>query len=227
MKKTSEFSGILLVNKAKNKTSFSIIHLLRKLTKIKKIGHAGTLDPFATGLMIILLGRDYTKKSFTFLTQEKQYLCKIHLGFKTKSYDSEEKLEFVSDKTPTLNEIKNVINEFQGTIEQIPPMYSAKKMNGQKLYHLARKDITVERKPTKITLLTKLIAYNYPYLELDITCSKGTYIRSIANDIGEKLQTGAYLHTLTRIRCGSFNLKNAIDQNSLNENTNIQSLLQK
>lgn len=223
----NEISGILLVNKSPKKSSFTIVHLLRKLTKIKKIGHCGTLDPFATGLMIMLVGKEYTKKASTFVSHEKEYECKIHLGFTTKSYDPEEKLEFYSDKIPTLAELKKVIEEFQGTIDQIPPMYSAKKVNGQKLYNLARKDITIERKPVKVDISTKLLSYNYPYLELNITCSKGTYIRSIANDLGEKLKTGAYLHTLTRTRCGNFLLKDAIDQNNLKETINIQSLLLK
>lgn len=223
----NEPNGILLVNKAKNKSSFSIVHLLRTLTKIQKIGHAGTLDPFATGLMIMLLGKEYTKQSSLFLNQEKQYVCKIHLGFTTKSYDPQEKLEFFSDKIPGTEEINKAIGEFQGTLDQIPPMFSAKRVNGQKLYHLARKGIVIERKPIKINILTKLLSYDYPYLELEIICSKGTYIRSIANDIGIKLKTGAYLHTLTRTRCGLFSLDKAVDQNSLNENTNIPSLLLK
>ncbi len=225
--KMNESSGILLVNKAHNKSSFSLVHLLRKITKIKKIGHAGTLDPFATGLMIMLLGKEYTKKASTFLNQDKEYTGKIHLGFTTKSFDPEEQLQYCSDKIPTLEELKKVIDEFQGTLQQIPPMYCAKKVNGQKLFHLARKNITIERKPHEINIITKLISYNYPYIELQIACSKGTYIRSIANDLGQKLKTGAYLHTLTRIRCGSFFLKNAIDQDKLNENINLQSLLLK
>ena len=223
----NETSGILLVNKSKNKSSFSIVHLLRKLTKIKKIGHAGTLDPFATGLMIMLIGKKYTIQSSLFLNQEKQYHCKIHLGFVTKSFDPEENLEFFSDKIPSLEEVQNAAAEFQGTIDQIPPMFSAKKINGQKLYHLARRDITIERKPVQVNVHTKLISYEYPYLELDITCSKGTYIRSIANDLGVKLKTGAYLHTLTRTRCGRFFLKSAIDQDLLDESTNFQTLLLK
>lgn len=223
----NENSGILLVNKEKNKNSFSLVSLLRKITKIKKIGHAGTLDPFATGLMIMLIGKEYTKKSSFFLNQEKEYLCKLHLGFTTKSFDPEEALEFYSQKVPSSEELQKVLMQFQGTIQQLPPMYSAKKINGQKLYVLARKNITIERKPQKINIATKLISYEYPYIELKITCSKGTYIRSIANDMGEKLGCGAYLHTLTRTRCGMFNLKDAVDQNNLNENTNLKLLLLK
>jgi len=223
----NEISGILLVNKSKNKTSFSIVNLLRKITKITKIGHCGTLDPFATGLMLMLIGKEYTKKSSIFLNQEKEYECKIHLGYTTKSFDPEEKLEFCSKKIPTLKEMQNIIEEFQGTLDQIPPMYSAKKIMGQKLYNLARKNIIVKRKPNKINIKTSLLSYNYPYIELKIICSKGTYIRSIANDIGQRLKTGAYLHSLIRTRCGLFLLKDAIDQDNLNENKNIKPLLLK
>lgn len=221
----TDLSGILLVNKTKNKSSFSIVHILRKITHVKKIGHCGTLDPFATGLMIMLIGKEYTKKSNTFLSEDKQYICKIHLGYTTKSYDPEEKLEFYSDKIPTIDELKEALKYFQGEIDQIPPMYSAKKVNGQKLYDLARKDIFIERKPSRINLKTTLISYDYPFIDLDITCSKGTYIRSIANDLGIKLKTGAYLHTLNRTRCGNFLLKNALDQEALNENINFHPLL--
>jgi tRNA pseudouridine55 synthase len=208
-------SGILLINKTKGKSSFTLVNLLRKITKIKKIGHAGTLDPFATGLMIMLIGKEYTKKSLIFMNYEKEYLCKIHLGYTTKSFDPEEKLEFVSKKVPTNEELNQLLNQFQGKLKQIPPMYSAKKINGQRLYLLARKNIIIEREPIEISLTTQLISYNYPYIELKIICSKGTYIRSIANDLGQKLDCGAYLKELTRTRCGKFYLKDAIDQNDL------------
>lgn len=220
-------NGILLVNKSKNKTSFSLVSLLRKLIKIKKIGHAGTLDPFASGLMIMLIGREYTQKSILFTNQSKTYYCKIHLGFSTKSFDSETELKHISDKIPTLAEIKEALTHFQGKIKQIPPMFSAKKIKGQRLYTLARKNIEIERKPIQVEISTQLIKYTYPYLELNINCSKGTYIRSIANDIGINLCCGAYLHTLIRTRCGSFYLKDAINQENINKNTNLSILFLK
>jgi len=213
--------GILLVNKSKNVLSFQLVKILRKITKIKKIGHAGTLDPCASGLMIMLIGKKYTKKASHFIKHDKEYLAKLHLGYITKSFDIEEDAQFVSDKIPTLEEIENVLKNFQGTIKQIPPMYSAKKINGQKLYNLARKNITIPRKPTFQTVATKLLDYSYPFLDLKIKCSKGTYIRSIANDIGNMLKCGAYLHALTRIKCGPFELKNAIKQECLNEKTDL------
>jgi tRNA pseudouridine55 synthase len=223
--KMNDNQGILLVNKSKNFSSFTLVKILRKITKIRKIGHAGTLDPFATGLMIMLLGKEYTKKSSFYINHDKEYLCKLHLGFTTKSFDSEEELTFFSDKIPTAEELQRVLEKFQGTVEQIPPMYSAKKVNGQRLYSLARQDITIDRKPIQVTINTELLSYVYPYVELKISCSKGTYIRAIANDIGYLLGTGAYLIELKRTKSGIFNLKDAIDQSCLTEEVNLQSYL--
>ncbi len=205
-KSSSDFQGILLVDKPKGKTSFSLVASLRKILGVKKIGHAGTLDPFATGVMVMLIGREYTKLSDTFLTSDKQYLAKVHLGISTDTYDCEGQVTFESPVIPNLKEIEFALEKFQGEQEQIPPMFSAKKINGQKLYDLARKGKTVERKPSKITMKTILISYDYPYLVLDVTCSKGTYIRSIANDLGQLLNCGAHLAELQRTRSGKFTL---------------------
>lgn len=223
----NEILGILLVNKSKNKPSFSIVSQLRKITKIKKIGHAGTLDPFATGLMIMLIGKKYTQKSNDFITCDKTYICRLHLGYTTKTFDTESEKVFYSKKEPSKEELKQVLNEFQGDILQTPPMFSAKKVNGQRLYKLARQDIVIEREKIQVNVKTNLLAYEYPYIDLEITCSKGTYIRTIANDIGEKLKTGGYLITLTRMRCGDYLLKDAIDQEKLDINLNLSELLLK
>lgn len=154
--------GILPVNKPSGKTSFSLIHALRKITKIKKIGHAGTLDPNASGVMIILIGRQFTAKADTFLQQDKEYKATVHLGIETTTYDPEGTITATSPTCPTLEQVTQALTHFQGTITQIPPMYSAKKVNGKKLYELARKGIEIERKPINITLETKLIDYSYP-----------------------------------------------------------------
>lgn len=219
--------GILLVNKAKDKTSFSLVAILRRLTNIKKIGHAGTLDPFATGLMVMLIGKDYTKRSNDFINHDKEYVCSLHLGYTTKTFDTESEKKLHSNKVPPLDEINQVLDLFQGEQTQIPPMFSAKKVNGQKLCDLARKDIVIERKPININIDIKLESYSYPFLNLKILASKGTYIRTLANDIGEKLQTGAYLTKLIRTKCGQFDLKDAIDQQKLDENINLAPLLVK
>ena len=208
----TEKEGILLVNKQINKTSFSIVSLLRKVLKKKKIGHSGTLDPLADGLMIMLIGSKYTRLSNHFTSLGKEYLATLHLGQITDTYDSEGEIKIVSSKKPSLKDILEVLKNFQGQVLQVPPMYSAKKINGQKLYNLARKGITIEREPVSINLQTKLIKYDYPYLTLQIICSKGTYVRTIANDIGVQLKCGAFLKNLTRKRIGNFHLHDAIDQ---------------
>ena len=203
--------GILLVNKPQARTSFSLIRALRKLTGIKKIGHAGTLDPFATGVMVILIGRVYTRISSELLLQDKEYLATVSLGVTTDTYDCDGKVVANSKKIPTLEEIEQVILKFQGEIEQVPPMYSAKKVQGKKLYELARKGLTIERTPAKVQLTTEILSYNYPNLSLRVACSKGTYIRSIAHEAGQLLGCGGHLSKLNRTRSGIFSLEACID----------------
>jgi tRNA pseudouridine55 synthase len=207
--------GFLLINKPEGRTSFSLIRALRKLTGIKKIGHAGTLDPFATGVMIILIGREYTRLSDMLLFQDKEYLANVSLGVSTDTYDCDGKVVARSKKIPTPEEIGTTVAKFQGELEQIPPMYSAKKVQGKKLYELARKGNTIERTPAKVQLTTHILSYAYPNLSLRITCSKGTYIRSVAHEIGQLLGCGAHLSKLKRTRSGSFCLEECIDGNLL------------
>jgi len=208
--------GILPVYKPPGQTSFDLVRRLRKLTGIKKIGHAGTLDPFAEGVMILLIGREFTKKADTFLNQDKEYEAVIHLGIETTTYDPEGEVVFESPLIPTSVQIEEALRHFQGTISQIPPMFSAKKVKGKKLYKLARQGLEIERKPIQVTLETSLLSYDYPELRLQITCSKGTYIRSIAQDLGKRLTCGAYLKKLTRTRCGPYHLQECI---KLSENS--------
>ena len=207
--------GILLVNKSLKSTSFSLVRLLRKLTGIKKIGHAGTLDPLATGVMVMLIGKKYTRLSDSFLNKDKEYIAQIYLGKTTDTFDAEGQILTNSEIKPSLEDIEEALQHFQGTIEQLPPMFSAKKVQGRKLYDLARKGQEVERKKQKVFVSTNLLSYNYPIIELLITCSKGTYIRTIAHDLGEKLICGAYLSGLQRTRCGSFKLEECIDEDTL------------
>lgn len=218
--------GILLINKSRGPTSFSLVAILRRLTGIKTIGHAGTLDPFATGVMVMLLGRPFTRLSSRFLEQDKEYLAKARLGIATDTFDCEGKPLFTSDKIPTLDEIKEALKSFQGTILQVPPMFSAKKKDGKKLYELARQGKEVEREPVQVTVHTELLSYEYPYLDLRISCSKGTYVRSIADDLGKMLQCGAHLHELVRLRSGTFHLKDCVDIATLSSpNFDISSVL--
>lgn len=203
--------GILLVNKPKGKTSFSLISVLRRHSGIQKIGHAGTLDPLASGVMILLIGKEYTRLSDSFLGMDKEYLATIHLGISTDTYDSEGAILSSSSITPSLEQIETSLLSFQGEILQIPPMYSAKKIQGKKLYDLARNGIEVPREPVKLTVQTKLLDYAYPHLTLLISCSKGTYIRSIAHDLGALLGCGGHLSALVRTRCGPFHLEQCLD----------------
>ncbi len=224
-----EPSGILLVNKTKGKTSFSLVSMLRKIYNIKKIGHAGTLDPFATGVMVLLVGKTYTRLSDQFLCADKEYEAVLKLGVETDTYDLEGETTRTSDHIPSLNDIKEAIAPLQGTILQIPPMYSAKKVNGKKLYELARKGITIERQARQVTVQIDLLDYAYPYVKIYVCCSKGTYIRSLGFDIGRTLTCGAHLTELNRTRSGSFLLKDCIDGKLLQnppEDYNFHDLLQ-
>lgn len=207
----SEKEGILLVNKPQGKTSFSLVRQLRKLTGVKKIGHAGTLDPFATGVMVMLIGKSYTVRSDSLLLQEKEYVGEVVLGASTDTYDCDGKVVANSKKVPSQEEVGEALAHFQGEIEQIPPMFSAKKFKGKKLYELARAGQEVERQPAKVHVITHLVSYSYPKLVLRITCSKGTYIRSIAHELGVMLGCGAYLSELQRTRSGEFLLSDCID----------------
>ncbi len=210
--------GVLLVDKPRGKTSFSLVAALRKISHIQKIGHAGTLDPFATGLMVMLIGKNYTRLSQNYLTEDKEYFCKIKLGITTDTYDCDGKMVTTSSLIPTLSDIERALTFFQGTVEQIPPMFSAKKIQGKRLYELARRGIEIERKPVHVTLHTTLLDYTYPQVTLNIVCSKGTYVRSIAHDLGNRLTTGAHVSELRRLRSGSFHVSNSINGSILYDN---------
>lgn len=205
---SSDVQGILLVDKPKGKTSFSLVSVLRRVLGVKKIGHAGTLDPFATGVMVMLIGRQATKLSDQFLTSEKEYVATLHLGVATDTFDCDGKELSTSTIIPQQEDVNRVIARFQGEIEQVPPMFSAKKVNGKKLYELARQGKSIERLPVKIKVKTTFISYSYPNLTIHVTCSKGTYIRSIADEIGSLLGCGAHLTDLRRVRSGTFSIEN-------------------
>lgn len=210
-------AGILLVNKAKGSTSFSLVRSLRKLTNVQKIGHAGTLDPLATGVMVMLIGKKFTQQADKLLNKDKEYEAKILLGKTTDTYDQEGKVLSASTLIPTLEELEAVLQTFQGEILQLPPMFSAKKHQGKKLYELARLGKEIERKPCKVHLKIALLSYSYPYIDLHIVCSKGTYIRSLAHDLGQKLGCGGHLSELIRKRVGPFPLSSCVEEKSLKD----------
>ncbi len=214
---TALMEGILLVDKPQGRTSFSLIRSLRKLTGIRKIGHAGTLDPFATGVMVMLIGRGYTRLSDKLLLQNKEYLGEVSLGVSTDTYDCDGTVVARSKKIPSLEQIEKALEYFQGEIEQIPPMYSAKKVNGKKLYELARKGEEIERAPAIVKVETTLLSSEYPHLLIKIACSKGTYIRSIAHELGQRLGCGAHLSQLKRTYSGQFSIEECLDGNLLDD----------
>lgn len=203
--------GLLPVCKPKGQTSFSLVSILRRLTNIRTIGHAGTLDPFADGVMILLIGKRFTTQSNRFLTQDKGYLATVCLGTTTDSYDIDGQVVAQSPYVPSLKEVEETLLKFQGTTQQTPPMFSAKKVEGKKLYELARKGVTIERQAVPVTMRIECVEYAYPYLTLNVQCSKGTYIRSLAYDIGVELTCGAHLSALTRTRSGSYSLEDCCD----------------
>jgi len=192
---------------------------LRKITGVKKIGHAGTLDPFASGLLICAIGREVTREISKFVKLDKEYLAGIFLGAVSDTYDRTGKIirKLGADKEPSSLIIKNVLRCFVDRQKQVPPMYSAKKVGGRKLYQLARAGQVIKREPTKIKIFDiKLLKYKWPGLNIRVRCSSGTYIRSLAHDIGKKLGCGAYLNELERTAIGDYRIENSIEPEKLN-----------
>lgn len=210
--------GFILINKPIGPTSHDIVNQLRRIAKIKKIGHAGTLDPFASGLLIMAVGREATREIDKFIKLDKEYIASLHLGCVADSFDCTGKITKWSevDAEKSIEEIKMVLPKFIGKQEQVPPMFSAKKVNGQRLYKLARKGKEVVRQPSLITIYEiELLKYDWPLLEIKIKCSSGTYIRSLANDIGRALNCGAYLENLQRTSIGQYDIASAVDVKNL------------
>lgn len=210
---------IIPINKPAGITSHTVVNKLRRFYGIKKIGHAGTLDPFATGVLILLVGRESTKRSQELMKQDKIYRTKLKLGYISDTYDKDGVIqEYNIQKVPTRLEIDQIIASFVGEISQIPPMYSAIKINGKKMYELARKGETVDIPPRLVNIYNiTVLYYTYPYLTIDISCSSGTYIRSLGYDIGIKLDTGAYLEELERRQSGEYSIENSYTLDTLPE----------
>ncbi len=208
---------VLLFNKDKEWTSFDLVNkarnLIRKTFDIKKIkvGHAGTLDPLATGLMIVCTGKQ-TKKIDQYQGQDKTYITTIKLGESTPSYDLETEVDKTAPtKQISLKLIEKSLENFSGDIEQVPPMFSAINVNGKRAYQLAREGKTVELKKRTVTINSiEILDFSLPYLQLKIKCSKGTYIRSLARDIGLSLDSLGHLTELSRTEIGNFKLEDSI-----------------
>ncbi|MGE5497171.1 MAG: tRNA pseudouridine(55) synthase TruB [Syntrophothermus sp.] len=206
-----EKGEVILIDKSLNKSSFNVIYKIRKAVGIKKAGHAGTLDPKATGLLIICTGKK-TKEITSYQDLQKTYSGTITIGKKTLTMDSEsEAIEVKEIDGISESDIFSVRDSFLGDTQQIPPMYSAVKFKGKSLYKYARKGIELKREPRNITISSfELTRIDLPDIYFEITCSKGTYIRVIADDFGSKLGCGAYLSSLRREKIGELNVADAL-----------------
>lgn len=211
--------GLLVINKPLGWTSMDVIRRVRRLTNIKKVGHAGTLDPLATGVLLVCVGREATRHIDKLMGLEKEYITTIDLSAFSNTDDAEgEKVAVEVINQPTTSEINAVLQQFIGTIEQVPPHYSAIKVNGKRAYKLARQNKEFELSARPVTIHSiETIKYTWPLLTLKIHCGKGTYIRSLGRDIGTALKTGGYLTQLERTAIGPYTLDKAIDIQELQE----------
>ena len=214
MDQSGDFDQIILVDKPTGISSFGVVARVRRyLTKQAghkiKVGHCGTLDPFATGLLILVSGKN-TKRAGEFSGLDKEYEATIYLGARSSTGDPEGEIEQVSDRQPSLSEIKKVISEFVGKVTQTPPVFSAIKINGRRAYQLARQGREIDMPSRQVTIYDINIEnYIYPYLVIKTKVSSGTYIRSLAQDIGEALGVGAYTTQLRRLSVGEYSVSEA------------------
>jgi len=205
--------SIIAVWKPKGPSSFRIVDQIRKLTGEKKVGHAGTLDPLAEGVLVIGIGREGTKQLHDIVGHEKEYEAVITLGEESVTDDAEgEKTKFEVSRVPSLGTIEEVIEKFIGNIEQAPPPYSAMKIGGKRAYKLARegKEVILLPRPVIIKSI-EIIEYSWPHLKIRVVTGPGVYIRSLARDIGRELKTGGYIASLIRTRVGEFRKENTIE----------------
>jgi len=226
----SKMDGVLIIDKPAGMTSHDVVNRVRRVLGTKRVGHTGTLDPFATGAMVILVGKA-TRLAQFIDKAAKEYVAEVRFGFETETGDLTGKP--LDDRRPvefTAEDIQRVLRRFQGAVEQIPPMYSAKKVGGQKLYELARKGKAVERKPVRINIfelemLNANLLGSDPTASIRVVCSAGTYVRTLAEDIGKALGAGAHLASLRRLAAGQFTLDGALDLDQLAESSTPASLL--
>ena len=223
-----ELSGVILINKHKGVTSHDIVFKIRKLYMTKKVGHTGTLDPLATGVLPVLVGRS-AKASEYLLSENKKYIAEIKLGITTDTEDITGKILTKCDTLPTKDEFFMACKKFEGEIMQVPPMYSALKVDGKKLVDLARQGVEIERQARKITVFSiepEALNESEGVYKLTVSCSKGTYIRTLCADIGAYLGCGATMSELERIESGKFKLENAytiseLEKMSYDERVNL------
>lgn len=209
--------GIYGIYKPKGPSSHFIINRLRRLTHIKRIGHAGTLDPLASGVLVVGIGRAFTKQLTTEVAKEKEYVVTIKLGESSTTYDAEgEKKIYPVDAVPTLEQISKALESFVGVIKQMPPVFSSIKIKGKAMYKRARKSTEplqfvdmLQAREVEIRSID-VLEYVWPFLKLRVTTGPGVYIRSLAFDLGEVLRVGGYVFELERTRVGEFELKNSL-----------------
>ncbi len=204
-----ELNGIVAVKKERGYTSHDVVNVMRRILGTRKVGHTGTLDPNAEGVLPICVGRS-TKVADLLVNSDKEYIAKAQLGITTDTYDIWGEVTDKRNVNATYEQLQSAVSEYTGDIMQLPPMYSAVKINGKKLYELARKGVTAERKPRSITIYkSDILSFDGEYFELKVSCSKGTYIRSLCFDIGEKLGCGAAMTELVRTKSGVFDISEA------------------
>ncbi|MFC1511120.1 tRNA pseudouridine(55) synthase TruB [Candidatus Margulisiibacteriota bacterium] len=210
--------GIIIVNKPQGWTSFDVVSKIRNLSRVKKVGHSGTLDPMATGVLPVFLGRA-TKSIQYFLEGDKGYIAEMTLGISTDTLDAEGQVINTSKVRCPVSDVDSALRKFKGEIAQIPPMHSAKRVRGQRLYQLARKGITVKREPRQVTIhQIRMINYEtgeHPKVTFEVRCSKGTYVRQLVSDIGDDLGCGAHLSKLMRTYAHPFHITQAINMDTI------------
>jgi len=219
-------NGVINVLKPPQMTSFDVVHYIRKITKEKKVGHTGTLDPMAVGVLPVCIGKA-TKIVDYLMNGEKTYICEMKLGNVSDTFDRYGKFALPQDKEVSIDyhKLKEVIDDFTGVIYQKPPAYSAIKINGERAYNLARKGIEVDLKERKIEIYnTTIKKIDSQSVLMEVKCSKGTYIRSLCHDIGQKLGCGAYMNFLLRTKTGNFHINNSYTLEELS-NMDISSAL--
>lgn len=218
IRKENELRGIVVLDKPSGMTSHDVVARVRRIFKMKRVGHSGTLDPLATGVLVILLGKS-TRLFEKFASFDKAYKATMIFGQKTTTADIQGKIiQELPFEHLVKEQIENSLKEFIGNIEQIPPMVSAVKVNGKRLYELARKGIEVAREPRRIRIdKLELMDFDMPRVKFYLECSKGTYVRQLAEDIAEKLSTVACIAQIQRTKVGPFTIDQAVDLQDLNE----------
>ncbi|MBW1721114.1 MAG: tRNA pseudouridine(55) synthase TruB [Deltaproteobacteria bacterium] len=215
--------GIILVDKNEGETSFDVVRRVKRILKVKKVGHAGTLDPFATGLLILLLGEG-TKLSPFLMDGRKKYRAVVRLGIETDTLDPTGNV-IATNRVPEISRegIEQEIRAFVGEIEQVPPLFSAVKFQGSRAYQWARKGVEIRLKKRKVTVFRmEVLSVSLPDFTLEVECSKGTYMRSLAADMGRKLGTGGHLAALRRLAIGPFCVEDAWDSRKLHKSMSVQ-----